>query len=131
MHSLYRSISNVALALAIAVALFSTCLAQEVASVDLTKIERGIVFRKPKATLPIAGGHGGSIQQEVPCPDSAHSTVALRASLQSLYQIGGRQFKFEVTVENTSWEPIRIPSYPQLADLQPKDPAQKFSYSQL
>jgi len=133
MHSLFRSISHLTLALAVAVAPLLTCLAQEVAFVDLTKIEARVDLRRPRATSPITGGYNG-IQQTVPCRDSAHNAGALRGSLVSLdrthYQVGDASV-FEVTVENTGSEPIRIPFSPHRADLQPKDPAQKFSYSEL
>jgi hypothetical protein len=133
MHSLSRSISHLTPALAVAVALFSTCLAQEIASVDLTKIEGRVDLRRPRATSPMAGGYNG-IQQTESCFDSAHYAGALRASVVSLdrthYQVGDAS-KFEVTVENTGAASIRIPFSPHLADLQPKDPGQKFSYSDL
>ena len=58
----------------------------------------------------------------------------MRLSLVSLdrthYKVGDAS-KFEVKIENTGSVPIRIPFSPHLADLQPKDPAQKFSYSEL
>jgi hypothetical protein len=101
--------------------------------VDLTKIERRVNLRRPRATSPITGGYHG-IQQTDSCRDSANNARALRASVVSLdrthYQVGDGS-KFEVTVENTGSAPIRIPFSPHLADLQPKDPAQKFSYSEL
>jgi len=113
------------LALVVAAALLPTCLAQEVASVDPTKIEARVDLRSPRATSPITGRNGGSIQQRYPCRDSAHSGVALRASLVSLdrthYQVG-KKSKFEVTAENTGSGPIRTPFSPHLADFQPKDP---------
>jgi hypothetical protein len=115
--------------------------------VDLTKVEARIDLRRPKATSPITPGLSGSETDD--CPQdfphipqldagtqkaSAHSGVALRASLVSLdrthYQVGDTS-EFEVTVENTGSGPIRIPFSPHLADLQPKDPTQKFSYSEL
>jgi hypothetical protein len=160
MHSLSRPISHLTLALAGAVALLSTSLAQEVASVDLTKVEARIDLRRPKASSPITGPSGGETYND--CPEefphrhqlhastqkeSAHG-VALRASLVSLdrthypwgrlIQTGkmslraiGETSKLEVTVENTGSELIRIPFSPHLADLQPRDPAQKFSYLKL
>jgi hypothetical protein len=134
MHSLSRSISHLTLALAVAVALLSTCLAQEVASVDLTKIQARIQLRHPRASSPVTGGGKRSVQAIHSCHDSAHDGVALRASVVSLdrthYEVEDTS-KFEVTVENTGLEPIKIPFSPHLADLQPKDPAQKFSYSEL
>lgn len=133
MHSLSRLINHLNLALALAVAPISICLAQEVASVDLTKIEARVELRRPRATSPITGGYHG-IKRTDPCRDSAHNAGALRASLVSLdrthYQVGDAS-TFEITVENSSSEPIRIPFSEHLADLQPKDPSQKFSYSVL
>jgi len=58
----------------------------------------------------------------------------LRATLVSLdrthYQVGDEP-TFEVTVENVSSAPLRIPFSPHLADLQPENPAQKFTHSEL
>jgi hypothetical protein len=133
MHSLSRSTSHLTLALAVAAALLSTCVAQEVAYVVLTKIEARVDLRRPTATSPITGGYHG-IQQTDSCRDSAHNAGELRASLELLerthYQVGDAS-KFEVTVENSGSATIRIPFSPHLGDLQPKDPAQKFSYSEL
>ena len=132
MHWLLRLMSRL-LALAVATASISVCLAQEVAFVDLTKIKARVDLRRPRATSPITGRHNG-IQRTEPCLDSAHSAGALRASIVSLdrthYQVGDVS-TFEVTIENTGSAPTRIPFSPHLADLQPKDPAQKFSYSEL
>jgi hypothetical protein len=131
MYSLSRSMSRLTLSLAVAVALLSTCLAQEVASLDVTKIER-VPLRRPAATSSITGGYRGT-ERGYPCRDSAQNGGALRASVsldRTHYQVG-ETFKFEVTVENAGSVPIKIPFSPQLADLQPKDPAQKFSYSKL
>jgi len=43
----------------------------------------------------------------------------------------GDESTFEVSVENASSFPIRIPFSPHLAHLQPKDAAKKFAYSEL
>jgi len=141
MHSLSRSIIHLTLALAVAVALFSICLAQGVASVDLTTIEQ-VPMRRPAATSPMTGGYQEA-QQEYPCgpdslsggsSDSARTGDALRASLVSLdrtpYHVGDKS-TFEVRIENTGSGPIAIPFSPHLANLQPQDPARKFSYSAL
>jgi hypothetical protein len=68
------------------------------------------------------------------CHDSSPKAGALHTSLVSLdsthYQLGDEP-RFEVTVENVGSEPVSIPFSPHLADLQPKNPAQKFAYYQL
>src|ERR1700752_2767755 len=91
MHSLSCSISHLTPALAVAVALLSTCLAQEIASVDLTKIEGRVDLRRPRASSPMAGGYNG-IQQTESCFNSARYAGALRVSVVSLdrthYQVG-------------------------------------------
>ena len=76
----------------------------------------------------------GGIHEIYACSNRANSSGALRTALLSLdrthYQVGDKP-KFEVTIENVDSTPIRIPISPDLADLQPKDPAQKFNYSEL
>ena len=86
MHSLSRSISHLTLALVAAVALLSTGLAQEVASVDLTKIEARIDLRRPTATSPLKGGYIDIAAYSCNQPTEG----ALRVSLVSLehYQVG-------------------------------------------
>lgn len=43
----------------------------------------------------------------------------------------GDQNKFEVRIENIGSATIKVPFSLHLADLQPKDPSQKFGYSEL
>ena len=122
------------LALATVGALLSSCLAQEVAVVDLTAVEARVDLRRPKATSSeMAGRHGGA-QSTTYCGDSAHKTGALETSLVSLdrtyYQVGDEP-RFEVTLQNSGSEAIRIPVSPHLADLQPKDPAKAFGYHEI
>jgi len=132
MRWLSSSTRFVILALAGATALSSTCLAQEIASVDLTKVEARVALRRPKATRETTGGYSGATST-TQCPDLARSG-ALETSLLSLdrtyYRIGDEP-KFEVTIENTGSVPVRIPISPHLADLQPEDPAKKFTYYEL
>jgi hypothetical protein len=132
MHS--HPVRYLTLALAVATAFVSTCRAQEVASVDLTKVAARDDLRRPEATSPVTGGYSSGTEQTSPCFDSTQEVGALRTSLVSLdrthYQIGDEP-RFEVTVENAGSTPVRIPFSPHLADLQPKDPAQKFAYSKL
>lgn len=107
--------------------------AQEVASVDLTKISARTKLRRPEATSPATGGYS-STQQTSACRDSEHKLGLLRTSVVSLdrthYQEGDKS-TFEVTVENAGSSPIRIPFSPHLADLQPRDASKKFAYSEL
>jgi hypothetical protein len=133
MHSHSHPVSYLTVALIVATAFVSTCRAQEVASLDLTKVAVRDGLRRPKATSPVTGGYSGT-EQTSPCLDSTQEVGALRTSLVSLdrthYQLGDEP-RFEVTVENAGSTPVRIPFSPQLADLQPENPAQKFSYSKL
>ena len=59
MHSRSRPISRLTLTLSASAALLSICLAQEVASVDLTKVEARVDLRRPKATSDMTGAHSG------------------------------------------------------------------------
>jgi hypothetical protein len=132
MHSPSRSIRHLTLALAAATVLLSTCLAQEVASMDLTKVEARVETRRPKATSEETGGYSGAEFAKY-CSDPTHKTGAFDTSLsmdRTHYEVGDEP-RFEVRLQNTGYVPIRIPFSPHLADLQPKDPAQKFSYYEL
>jgi hypothetical protein len=133
MQSRCQLVSDLILALAVATALVSTCPAQEVAFLDLTKVAARVDLRRPKASSPRAGGYNG-IDATYPCSDPTHNMGALRASLVSLdrthYQVEDEP-TFEATVENVGSTPLGIPFSPHLADLQPKNPAQKFAYSEL
>ena len=60
MHSRSRPISRLTLTLSASAALLSICLAQEVASVDLTKVEARVDLRRPKATSDMTGAHSGA-----------------------------------------------------------------------
>jgi len=81
----------------------------------------------------MTGGYSGA-QSSTRCPDSTQKAGELDTSLVSLdrthYQVGDEP-KFEVMLDNTGSVPIRIPSSPNLADLQPKDPAKQFAYYEL
>jgi hypothetical protein len=138
LHSNPRPVSYLTLALAVATAFVSTsfvsiCPAQEVASLDLTKIAVRDDLRRPKATSPVTGGYSGT-EQTSRCLDSTQEVGTLRTSLVSLdrthYQVGNES-RFEATVENAGSTPFRIPFSPHLADLQPENPAQKFAYFKL
>jgi hypothetical protein len=133
MYSSCRPINHLIPILASATILFSTCSAQEVASLDLTKVAARVDLRRPNATSRMTGGYSGA-QSTNSCPDSTHKTSVLHTSLVSLdrtyYQVGDEP-RFEVTVQNTGSVPIRIPFSPHLADLQPKNPGQKFAYYEL
>lgn len=127
------AIRYLTLTLAIFRFLLSSSPAQEVASVDLTKISARTDLRRPQATSPATGGYSGTHQTSA-CRDSEHKLGFLRTSVVSLdrthYQ-EGNESTFEVTVENAGSSPIRIPFSPHLADLQPKDASKKFAYSEL
>ena len=121
------------LILASAMVVFSACSAQEVASLDLTKVESRVGLRRPKTTLQETGGYSGA-QSTIPCFDSTHNTGVLQTSLVSLdrtsYQVG-EEPRFEVTLQNTGPVPVSIPFSPHLADLQPMNPVRKFGYYEL
>jgi hypothetical protein len=127
------SLHQAVLFLACATIPFSACSAQEIAALDLTKIDARVDLRRPRATSEISVGYSGAESANY-CPLSKHKTGGLRTSLVSLdradYQIGD-ELTFEVTVQNIGSVPIRIPFSPHLADLQPSDPAEKFSYYEL
>ena len=128
-----HSVRYLTRALAVVAAIISICPAQEIASLDLTKIAARVDLRRPEATSPVTGGYSGT-EETRPCFDSTHKAGALHTSLVSLdrthYQVEDDPI-FEVTVENVGSASIRIPFSPHLADLQPKNPAQKFAYSEL
>jgi hypothetical protein len=109
-----------------------TCSAQEVASLDLTKVAARVDLRRPAATSDMPAGYSGA--QSARYCGSAQKTGALHTSLVSLdradYQVG-EEARFEVTIQNVGSEPTQIPFSPHLADLQPSDPAEKFAYFQL
>ena|SRR6516225_1237473 len=110
----------------------SICSAQEVASLDLTEVNARVDLRRPAATSDMPARYSGA-RSTGPC-GSAHKTGTLHTSLVSLdradYQVGD-EARFEVTIQNTGSEPTQIPLSPHLADLQPSDPAEKFTYFKL
>lgn len=121
------------LMLASAVVSFPTCSAQEVASVDLTKVEARVDLRRPKASSEMTGGYSGARSTTL-CPRSTRNKGVLQTSLVSLdredYEVGDEP-TFEVTIQNTGSVPIQIPVSPHLADLQPKNRAEEFTYYEL
>jgi hypothetical protein len=121
------------LTLAVAATFYLPCPAQEVASVDLSKVGARLDLRRPPATSPITRGYQG-VEDTRTCSDSTRDVGALRTSLVSLdsshYKVGDKP-RFEVTVENAGSKPLRIPFSPHLADLQPDDPGQQFAYYEL
>lgn len=128
-----RPMTRLILTLPAAVALLSLCPAQEVASIDLTKVEARVELRRPKATSDLADAYSGD-QRTTYCSNSTQKVGELDVSLVSLdptlYQVGDEP-RFEVILQNTGSVPIRIPSSPNLADLQPNDPAKQFAYNEL
>jgi hypothetical protein len=133
MFSRCHRINHLFMTLAVAATLSFPCPAQEIASLDLTKVAARLDLRRPQATSAVTGVRHAT-QYNRPCFDITHGAGALRTSLVSLdrthYQIGDEP-RFEVTIENTGSAPIGIPFSPHVADLQPKDPAQKFAYYEL
>lgn len=133
MLSSCHPINHLFLALALAVASSSPCPAQEVASLDLTKVAARLDLRRPLPTSPVTGGYHGA-RETRPCFDTPHYAGGLRTTLVSLdrrlYQVGDEP-RFEVTVQNTGPAPIKIPFSPHITDLQPEDPAQQFGYYEL
>lgn len=137
-----NTILCVSLAVAISAALGANCQAQEVASVDLTKLTARRDLRRPVSTQETSGARGVTTEDHtcpmgpIPVnPDATNNAVGtLRTTLVSLdrthYQVGDEP-TFEVTVENVGSTPLKIPFSPHLADLQPKVPGQKFAYSEL
>ena len=123
----------VILSVAAASALGARCAAQEVGFVDLTKVTAHRGLRRPSPTRGANEARSG-VQEVRPCFDSVNSESELRTTLVSLdrthYQVGDEP-TFEVTVENVSSAPLRIPFSRHLADLQPENPAQKFARSEL
>ena len=133
MHSSLRLVWHLTVVVSTATLLISACSAQEIASLDLTKVNRRVNLRRPQATSPVTGGYNGT-EQTTECFDSKSKAGALSASLLSLdrthYQLEDEPI-FEVKVENAGFTTIRIPFSPHLGDLQPDDPAKKFAYSEL
>src|SRR6266481_7475027 len=125
-----HSIGYLILALAVAALFSPLCPAQELASLDLTKIEARVDLRRPKATSLAKGGYSGT-EETTPCFDSKQKTRSLHTSLVTLdrtyYQVEDEP-TFEVKIENDGLTQVRIPFSPHLTDLQPKNPAQKFAY---
>jgi len=126
---------RVLFAFALAAVLFSNCPGQEVGFVDLTKIAPRVDLRHPpstgKADEP-REGTGFEDLHSCPLPDAKNAVfrTTLISLDRSYYQVGDEPI-FEVTVENLEATPLHIPFSPHLADLQPKDPAEKFPYREL
>src|SRR5215469_16588727 len=98
------------LAIAVAFVVGANCVAQEVGSVDLTKITTRMELRRPPPQHE--SGPCGGIEQIRGCFDSSKKVGALRADVVSLdrthYQVGDEP-TFEVTLENAGAGPVRIP----------------------
>lgn len=106
--------------------------AQELASIDLIRITPRTDLRRPAATSATSSPSGTN--ENHACADIDKSVGALRTTLLALdhtqYQFDNEPV-FEVKIENAGSEPLQIPISPNLADLQPTDPSQKFEFSQL
>jgi hypothetical protein len=128
----WSRITRFTVVFAVAAILTATSPGQEVAFLDLTKmVHRDL--RRPKSRVS-GNEHYGGVRQVTSCSHSVDNVGALRTSLVSLdrtnYQLEDQPI-FELTVENVGPTTLRIPFSSQLADLQPEDAAQKFSYSEL
>jgi hypothetical protein len=119
---------------AVAAAAAIHCGAQEVGFVDLTKVAAGTDLRRPPSTPNAGAARGSTEKSDGPCSPSTRGPDSLLTTLVSLdrtyYQVGDRP-RFEVTLENVDSAPLGLPFSPHLADLQPQDPAQRFTYSEL
>lgn len=108
--------------------------AQEVAFIDLTQLQARTDLRRPVATAVAHDGHAGGSHADYGCRGGGPMKGTLRTTLLSLdrtqYQAGDNPV-MEVSIENIGTGPLQIPISPHLADLQPADPTQKFSYSDL
>lgn len=125
-------IKNLILSLAVGLVLVAICPAQEIGFLDMTQINARNDLRRPPATSPVTAYSG--IGSATRCSDSKRNIPTLQSSLVSLdralYQLGDEPI-FEARIENIGDVPVRIPFSPHLADLQPQDPGQKFSYIEL
>src|SRR5437879_13752937 len=97
-------------ALAVAAAIISICPAQELASLDLTKVAARVDLRRPEATSPVTGGYSGT-EETTACFDSIHKAGALHTSLVWLdrthYQIDDEP-TFEVPIDNDGSTPVKL-----------------------
>jgi hypothetical protein len=124
----------VAFTAAVAAAVVCNCHAQEVGFVDLTKITPHTELRHPPSIAETRQVPKGGVEQDDERCSTSSSEGELRTTLVSLdrtyYQVGDEPI-FEVMVENVNPAPLQLPFSPHLADLQPENPSQKFSYSEL
>lgn len=129
MGAFFQSLS----ALTISVALISASIAQEAAFVDLTSADPRLDLRRPVSSSLSTNRRTGSRDVRA-CADASRPNGVLLTSLISLdrlhYEIGDQPI-FEFTIKNVGSSPVRIPISPHLADLQPIDPAEKFSFSEI
>jgi hypothetical protein len=122
-----------AAALLFVTGLWANTAAQEVASIDLTQIAPRMDLRRPAPTSVTSSTVSGTNENHA-CTDIDQSVGALRTTLAALdhtqYQFGNEPV-FEVRIENIGSQPLQIPVSPNLADLQPTNPSQKFEFLQL
>jgi hypothetical protein len=128
------AVRRVAFIVAVAAAAAINCWTQEVGFVDLTQVAADTDLRRPPSTPNAGAARGWTEKTDRPCSPSSGGPDSLLTTLVSLdrtyYQIGD-QPRFEVTLENVGSVPLGLPFSPHLADLQPQNPAQKFTYSEL
>src|SRR5882672_12543013 len=121
-----RSLRIISCLALVTIATSSNCWAQEVGSLDLTKMVMRRDFRRPAGTR-----QGPAVFADYHCADTSRKRGALHTKIESLDRqrySDGDWLTFEVTIKNVGSIPLRIPFSPDVADLQPEDAAQKFGY---
>ena len=109
----------------------TVCVAQLAGSIDLTQIERRSELRRPPARDSDPSGRRGTVLTNDACATIPHDAPSLRTTLiwldRDQYSEVDRP-KFEARILNTGSVPFKIPFSPHQGDLQPADPAAKFSF---
>jgi hypothetical protein len=124
-----RSLQIISCLAFVAIATSSNCWAQEVGSLDLTKVVMRRDLRRPAGIR-----QGPAVFADFSCGNNTRKTGMLHTEIESLDRqryMAGDWLRFEITIKNVGSIPLRIPFSPDLADLQPEDAAQKFGYSAL
>jgi hypothetical protein len=111
------------------------CVAQEIASLDLTQVAARARLRHPTEHNGVStvGSRTGIVAFDG-CHASADLQPVLRATLLSLDRgqyTAGDHPRFQVRIENIGSVPIKLPSSIDLAELQPADAGQKFTYLEM
>jgi len=101
-------------------------LAQERATLDLTKISTRHRLREP-ATAEVGGSFGPISDNPVAVgrqPQNLHLVLPGGATLQT-----GDEFFYEIRLQNVSDNAITLPWDPNSADIEPQDPTKTYEYS--